>query len=662
MSGIISGVIDFNNKGISKEIKNSMIETINSYKVDNIDYILRNNYLMVSGQVFITEENKSEVLPLHNNGLILVADAILDNREELIEVFSRDDSKVNKNITDSELILMSYKKWGEDCPKYLLGDFNFVILNEKKQELFCVRDHMGSRSFYYTFNNGVFAFGTLSNLIFPKVYNDGLNERWLTDFFALAGPMHNSEAKETIYNGIYQVEAATTMIVKKDGITTNKYWNPLKDLKPLNLKNHEEYKKKFLEIFKEAVNCRLRTCGDVGIMVSGGLDSGSIAAIATKTLKEQGKVLKGYSFVPLNSYKNKVVDGRIADESDFVEILKNYCGNLQVEYCRNDGINSLTNIDEFISIFEQPIKTIENSYWVTGMAKKCSEENVKVMLVGQNGNVSISFGDFFTHIQTLLHEGNIVEIIKEVNAANKRYGKPKKQIYSTIFANSIPYSIRKFRHRKEYTVENRVEDSVVKLDLAKKYNVEKRFEENDYNPIIAKTKTLKQIRKNILDAATLSHIAIMETKDSLKYGIIKRDPTKDKRIMEFCLSIPSGEYVHEGEERYLIRSAMEGYLPEEIRTNWRKRGRQSADWVDRLKPDWNNIFKAIKEALNDKDVQRYVDIPKIERLMDKYKNLQYLDDDIMPNEVKLILIPLVFYRFLLQYREMVDSEEMVVNS
>ena len=55
----------------------------------------------------------------------------------------------------------------------------------------------------------------------------------------------------------------------------------------------------------------------------------------------------------------------------------------------NDTENLVPNIDEFISIFEQPIKTIENSYWVTGMAKKCSEENVKVMLVGQNGNVSI---------------------------------------------------------------------------------------------------------------------------------------------------------------------------------------------------------------------------------------------------------------------------------
>mgnify|MGYP004533677951 FL=1 len=149
MSGIIGGAIDFNNKGISKNLKDSMMETINLYNVDNTNYILRDNYLMVSGQVFITEENKSEVLPLHNEELVLVSDAILDNRIELIQIFNDDGYKINNTITDSELILMAYKKWGEDCPKNLLGDFNFVIWDEKKQELFCVRDHMGSRSFYY---------------------------------------------------------------------------------------------------------------------------------------------------------------------------------------------------------------------------------------------------------------------------------------------------------------------------------------------------------------------------------------------------------------------------------------------------------------------------------------------------------------------------------
>ena len=60
MSGIIGGVINFNNKSVSKDIKNSMLQTINSYKVDNTNYILKNNYLMVSGHLFITDENKRE--------------------------------------------------------------------------------------------------------------------------------------------------------------------------------------------------------------------------------------------------------------------------------------------------------------------------------------------------------------------------------------------------------------------------------------------------------------------------------------------------------------------------------------------------------------------------------------------------------------------------
>ena len=124
---------------------------------------------------------------------------------------------------------------------------------------------------------------------------------------------------------------------------------PLKDVKPLKLKNHDEYVKRFLEIFEEAVKCRLRTVGQVGIMVSGGLDSGSIAAIASKELKKEEKVLKGYSFLPIESYSNKIVNHRIADESEYVNLLKNYCGNLILP--RNDNINPLTNIDELIGIY-----------------------------------------------------------------------------------------------------------------------------------------------------------------------------------------------------------------------------------------------------------------------------------------------------------------------
>ena len=654
MSGAIGGVIDFNNLKINENIAENMIKALKKYKIDKVNSINRKNSLMVCGQIIITEENINEVLPYYkeDTNLFITADVILDNRKELFKEFNIIEEK-QKITTDSELILMAYEKYGEECPKYLLGDFAFVIFDEKKEKVFCARDHMGGRTLYYNFQKGRFIFGTLTSLIVPLLHNKELNERWITDFLSLFGPMHNSEATETIYKEIYQLEPAHYMVITKNNIVKNKYWNPLKDVKPLKLKNHDEYVKRFLEIFEEAVKCRLRTVGQVGIMVSGGLDSGSIAAIASKELKKEEKVLKGYSFLPIESYSNKIVNHRIADESEYVNILKNYCGNLDITYCRNDNINSLTNIDELIGIFEQPIKTLENSYWVTGMAKQSSEDGVKVLLIGQNGNVSISFGDFFIHMQTLIRQFKFGEIIREVNAANKRYGKPKKAIYSTIISNAIPYKIKKIRHRKEDTIENKFEDSVIKLDLVKKYNVEERFDKKGYNSVITKVGTLKETRKSILDEATLAHIGIMETKDSLAYGIIKRDPSKDKRIMEFCLSIPSGEYVHEGEERYLIRSSMVGILPEEIRTNWRNRGIQSADWVERLLPDWDKTKNQVKEALMDNEVKKYVDIEKVEGLLEKYDDISNCQNR---NEVKLILIPLVFYKFIKQYREMLNFQ------
>ena len=68
--------------------------------------------------------------------MFIISDAILDNRKELIKIFNNIEDKINNTITDSELILMAYRKWGEDCPKYLLGDFNFVYLMKKKKSYF----------------------------------------------------------------------------------------------------------------------------------------------------------------------------------------------------------------------------------------------------------------------------------------------------------------------------------------------------------------------------------------------------------------------------------------------------------------------------------------------------------------------------------------------
>ena len=646
MSGLIGGLIcDYK---YSENIEEIMKKSLEKYKIDRLNKIKDENYFMLCGLQFVTEENKTEVIPYKEDKLIITGDIILDNREELFKIFEIADEK-KKYITDTYLVIEAYKKWGYNCPDYLLGDFSFVIYDERKKEIFCVRDHMGCRPFYYIKKEGLFAFSSITSALIPLTDNR-LNERWITDFLSILGAMNNSEPVETIYEDILQLPPAHVMIVRQNEIIKKKYWDPVNKVKPLKLKSHKEYVDRFLEIFEEAVKCKLRTSYDVGILVSGGLDSGSVAAIASKELKKEDKVLKGFSFVPLKGFAEKSRTYRMVDESDYVKKLSNKCGNMEVEFCRNEGINSMTNIDETIETYEQPIKTIQNSYWIDEITKKCAQNNIKVLLGGQFGNATISFGDFTIHMNELLDNFKISELIDEINCASKMYKIPRKYLCRIIIKNKIPNSVKKFLKRKENTVENRFMYNPINPKMLDKWNVAERFDKKGYNVNFDRFFNLKESRKMILDENGLSHISIMLSKYPMKYGVIRRDPTKDKRIVEFCMSIPSSEYVHKGEERYLIRSAMKDILPEEIRTNWKHRGLQSADWVQRLKPDWYELHRQIENSLEDIDMKKYMDIYKIRKYLNKNREIS---DDTNSSEIYCLLLSLIMYKFFLQHRQSV---------
>ncbi len=106
-----------------------------------------------------------EKLPFHDEkaGLIITADARIDNRKELSEEL---DIENIEEVSDSYFILKSYEKWGEKCPEHLLGDFAFAIWDEKEEKLFCARDHMGIKPFYYYLNDDIFVFGTEIKALF----------------------------------------------------------------------------------------------------------------------------------------------------------------------------------------------------------------------------------------------------------------------------------------------------------------------------------------------------------------------------------------------------------------------------------------------------------------------------------------------------------------
>lgn len=636
MSGAINGIINLNKNMLNIEYCERLKNKLNNYKLDTIKSVHINNAFMSCGLMHINDEDRFEVLPYYDksNQLMLTADAIIDNRSELINLLNI--TKSNEVVTDSQLILMSYIKWGVDCTKYLIGDFAFVIYDFNKNKIFSARDHLGGRTLYYKFINNTFIFSTT---IDPIIEEEELNDRWITDFLSAPSVMNQSEGVETVYKDIYQIPAATALIIDNNSITKNKYWDITKSNKTLKLNSDEEYVSQFIDIFYNAVKSKLRTNGEVAIKLSGGLDSSSVAATAAPILKEENKKLYSFTSVPMDNYKKD--NNRVVDESKFVKEIKDMYENIEMSLCKSENRDSLKDMPYFLKVFEQPYKTYQNCFWGDEINKRAAEKGCKVILSGQFGNFTISYGNYFTHMKTLLKDKKIITFIKDIKRCSEFHNISYYFTLKTVIKNIIPYKIK--RKMRKIKGENLKTDQfqLVNKELINKYNTFNRFEKIGYNICFGKTDNMYDERKFILYEALLAQISIIETKLSLENGILLRDPTKDKRVLEFCFSLPTEQYVRGGKDRYLIRRAMNGLLPDSILSNYSFKGIQSADWLQRLESKKDLLCEKLKLVISDDKCNKYLDIGYLK------KQLAILEkEDIKKTNIHSILMAINLYMFL----------------
>ncbi len=178
----------------------------------------------------------------------------------------------NELLPDAELILNAYKTWGDDCVKHLLGDFAFAIWDDRRQRLFCARDHFGVKPFFYTHTADSFNFSSTLNEL--KV-STTLNEIAVGDYLLFGV---NQDQSTTIFKDIQRLPPGHTVIVENNQIKIHRYWTPSLPAE-IRFRDPDSYVERFSELLTLAVQDRLRT-DRVAVSMSGGLDSTSLAAIA----------------------------------------------------------------------------------------------------------------------------------------------------------------------------------------------------------------------------------------------------------------------------------------------------------------------------------------------------------------------------------------------
>lgn len=587
---------------------------------------------------WVTPESVSERLPYRDprSGLVILADAIIDNREDLFGQLGIAPEQ-KKNMTDSELILLAFEKWGEKAAYYLIGDFAFVIWDERARLLYGARDLMGSRTLYYHWDRELFAFCSVISPLFsfshiPKA----LCEERFAEFLAIPILLDAVNIGTTYYKDVYQIPPAHAFMLKEGKLNLWQYGSVDQDNK-IVFGSDEEYVEAFRDIYTQSIRARLRTFRGVSVTLSGGLDSGSVAAFASGMLAERGQNLMAFSSIPDRDFVDWTPSNMFADESPFVQATVNYAGNIEPNYLDLPGVSPYTEIDETLDYLETPYKNFENSFWIRNIHKEAARQGAGILLTGARGNFSVSWGSAVAYYALLLKKLRWMQLYREIAMYGKQLRTDRARIIRAIRAEAFPE-----RQNKPY--EPPV-SPLINPEFAKQSGVYEKLMDYDVGLKPSDSHALRERQDYYGNLAMFNLQGTMAAKSSYRLNLWERDPTSDVRVIRYCLSIPLDQYVNNGLGRALIRRATENVLPDKVRLNQRTRGIQGADWGHRIKGQWPDITAELRAMCDDERASRYLNIKLVR------KSLERAGGSITPEQIndphlKVLMRSLIAYRFM----------------
>ncbi len=340
-----------------------------------------------------------------DGSLVITADARLDNRDELI-VDVGSNGRRRGEITDPELVLAAYEKWGDNCPARLLGDFAFAIWDRRRRRLFCARDPIGVKPFHYYCNGKKLLFASEIRQILedPAVPLEP-NRQTLTALLLDRVPAPES----TLYEAVDRLRPAHSLTAENGFIRVRRHW----DLWPASEVHHrteEEYIEHFREVFAEAVRSRLRSHGPVAALLSGGLDSSAIVCMAQELCRQGKAPDTGFETYSL------VFNTLPCDERPYIQEVVRKWGLSANHFAVEPEPGWL----DFERALECPDLLYRvNHYMMQGLLSQARRRGARVCLWGIGGDDLLTSG--FFHLTDLARTGRFLELVKALREGTALY-------------------------------------------------------------------------------------------------------------------------------------------------------------------------------------------------------------------------------------------------
>ena len=539
----------------------------------------------------------------------LVADVRLDNRRELLQILGRSPAEP---IADSALLALAWQRWEADCLKHLVGVFAFAVWNSHRQELFACRDHTGERPLFYhrgsqAGQDDFFAFSSMpAGLLAIPGVDQGLDEDTLIHALTLA----RYSTAVSFFKGIERVPPGHQLLVTPGKVTESAFWRPFEAPAP-TFKRDEEYAEAFLEIFDAATAARLRSTGPIGTQLSAGLDSSSVTASAAIQLAAEGKSLTAFTAVPRPGFLGKGFPGRMPDEGPGARDVAAMYPNIEHVLLDSNGVDLVDTVTRMSDAAGEPIQNGVNSLWLAAILESARARGIRTLLVGIRGNLTLSHSGVEA-LGLMLRRGRWLSLARAMHSFRRNGFMSFRASAAFASTGLIPTPLyRRMQGAGTFDLTY----SAVNSGLADAQRLrDKMLEEFYRNRLDTRADRLQLFQIYDFDTYAAAYQAV--------HGVDVRDPCADRRVIDFCFSIPSEQYIAPVEPygpltRSLVRRSMRHRLPAATFTRT-TRGQQGADWYLSMQDAMPSLRPQLLLNEQSPTAARLLDLPRMRRLLDTW--------------------------------------------
>ncbi|MDG4550412.1 MAG: asparagine synthase-related protein [Candidatus Contendobacter sp.] len=546
----------FNRDGrpVEAEVIEQMLDATPEYAVHGQSRWVDRQVGLGRQHFWVLPEEVGEVQPLFDpdSGCVLVADVRLDNRGELAQALGLRNNPAPP-LTDSGLLFAAYRRWGAGCAGRLLGDFAFAVWDPRPRTLFAARDPMGSRGLSYFVTDAVALLASsVEHLLAHPMVVPRINEAKVAEYLAVEW----SNQEETFFQDVYDLPPGHWLMISPERIERREYCDLLPRA-PIRYRDPAAYADRFRELVTEAVRCRLRATGRIGVSLSGGLDSTFLAAVAARLITDRPAApdLTGYSY----AFERHVE----CDERQYIEPLVARLG-IKSRYVWCDDLWTFREIDRW-PVYRDFIFWDAYAWLPQAVREAAHRDDCRVLLGGYYGD-SLMAGEW-AWTSTLLAEGRIAGLLRELWVARRELD------WRAEALNALrPWTPGWFRRTWRAMRSGRRGMACHGLApaLAKRVNLEARRASYE-RQAASVPPTIRRFYRSLWTNLPAQGVASVQRQYN-RLGMELLSPYADRRLVEFVLAIPADRLGKpgSGRNRWLQREAMRGLAPELVRLRPRK--------------------------------------------------------------------------------------------